>query len=49
MVDNSNAASSLEEFCLQIPRLEIEQANLKLTVQSHRAFMASSVQQDKIA
>ena len=50
--DNLNTAGSLEEFFLQIPSLEIEQAKLKLTVQSHRAFMASSVQdceQDKIA
>ena len=50
--DNLNTASSLEEFFLQIPSLEIEQADLKLTVQSHHAFMASSVQdceQEKIA
>ena len=40
---NPNTASALEEFCLQIPHLELDQAKVELSVQSHRAFMASSL------
>ena len=53
MVDHDpHTTSSLEEFFLQIPHLEIDQSNLELTVRSHRAFMASTKEdheQDKVA
>ena len=47
-----HTTSSLEEFFLQIPHLQIDQSNLELTVQSHHAFMASSIEdheQDRAA
>ena len=44
MVDhNPSTASALEVFFLQILNLELDQAKVELTVQSHRAFMASSL------